>query len=116
MAGDLRPTEALLAAEIPDLIEHLGLAVAKANKALLEADSEETRSKTVFAINQAEIELKVAISMSRKTEAGGGLGFALYGFSVNAAYSKTYGYEETASSSIKLTMSAIPRPTPPASK
>lgn len=114
MANDLRATEALKAAPIPELITNLGLAVASANKALLDSGAEEPPTKTVFAINQAEIEIKVAISMSSRREVGASIGASLYAFSVNAAYSKTYSYNESASSSIKLTLSAIPRRTPPA--
>lgn len=113
MASELRSTEALQSASIPELIKNLGLAVAEANQALLKSDEEAPQTKTVFAISQAEIEIKVAISMGKKTEAGGSVGASLYAFSVNAAYSKTYSYDETASSTIKLTMAAIPRRNPP---
>lgn len=116
MANELRSTEALQSASIPELIKNLGLAVAEANQALLKTDAEAQQTKTVFAISQAEIEVKVAISMGGETKKAISGGAALYAFSVNAAYSKTYSYDETASSTIKLTMAAIPRRNPPASE
>ncbi len=109
MPSELRSTEALQSASIPELIKNLGLAVAEANRDLLKTDAEAQQTQTVFAISQAEIEVKVAISMGKETKKALAAGAALYAFSVNAAYSKTYSYDETASSTIKLTMAAIPR-------
>ena len=97
-----RASEELLSAPLPQLVEGLGMAVAKANAALRASDM-------VFTIDEAEVELKVAISIDSKQtiEAGGTLG--LQAFSVNASYSKTYGFKEEASSLIRLKMKAVPK-------
>lgn len=104
MANELRASEELLAAPLPDLISKLGLAVAEANKSLRAADSD-----IAFTIPSAEIEVKVAISVNRTTEAGVAGGFNLYGVNVNASYKSTYGFKEEASSSIKIVLQAVPR-------
>jgi hypothetical protein len=96
-------SEELLAAPLPTLIKNLGLAVAEANKEL-RAGTGDMR----FTIPSAEIELKVAISIATETQAGGTLGGTISVFSVNASYSKTYNFKEDASSSIKLTLAAVP--------
>ena len=103
-------SEELLAAPLPDLIQGLGVAVAEANMALSKAEN----ADLVYTINEAEIELKVAISISKETEAGVEGGLKLSAFSVNASYSKTYGYKEEASSHIKLTLAAKPKAAPAA--
>jgi len=99
-------SEELLAAPLPDLIEGLGVAVAEANMALSKAQN----ADLVYTINEAEIEVKVAISINKETQAGAEAGLKLSAFSVNASYSKTYGYKEEASSLIKLTLAAKPKP------
>lgn len=102
-------SEELLAAPLPDLIKNLGIAVATANKELRSA-SEDMR----YTIPSAEIELKIAISTETKTDASGKVGVNISVFSVNASYSKTYGFKEEASSVIKLTLSAVPIAAPAA--
>lgn len=111
MAKDIRPSDELLAAPLPDLIRDLGLAVAKANEELVKIG----QGDWVYTIPEGEIELKVAISVNKertgKAEVGGGL----YGFNMNASYSSTYGFKEEAASRIRLTLRACPRnPQPPA--
>lgn len=98
-------SEELLAAPLPDLIQSLGVAVAEANKELAKVPE----SDLVYTINQAEIELKVAISVSKEStvEAAGGL--KLSAFNVNASYSGTYSFKEEASSRIRLMLAAVPR-------
>lgn len=102
-------SEELLAAPLPELIKNLGLAVATANKEMRSADADMR-----FTIPSAEIELRVAInvetSSSGKIEGGGKISV----FSVNASYSRTYGFKEEASSVIKLTLAAVPPALPPA--
>ena len=98
-------SEELLAAPLPDLIQGLGVAVAEANKELAKVD----QSDLIYTINEAEIEVKVAISVSKETEVGGDAGLKLSAFNVNASYSKTYSFKEEASSHIKLTLAAVPR-------
>jgi len=97
-----RASEELLAAPLPELIKGLGLAVADANEQL-------RKSEMVYTIDEAEIELKIAISIDTSSKMEVGADFGIQAFSINASYSKTYGFKEEASSSIKLTMRAIPK-------
>lgn len=97
-----RASEELLAAPLPQLIEGLGLAVANANAKLRTSDM-------VYTIDEAEVELKVAISIDSKQTLAAGGKIGLQAFSVNASYSKTYGFKEEASSLIKLKMKAVPK-------
>jgi hypothetical protein len=99
-------SEELLAAPLPKMIQELGLAIATANKELAKSDTD-----IQYTINSAEIELKVALSMSEGNNVGVGGGATLSVASVNASYSRTYGFKEEASSSIKLTLAAVPRST-----
>ena len=52
------------------------------------------------------------MSYERDTKAEFGLGGTIYAFNVNASYARTYGYREEASSKIKISMAAVPRPQP----
>lgn len=97
-------SEELLAAPLPKMIQELGMAVANANKELAASNTD-----IQYTINSAEIELKVALSMSQSSDVGVSGGAALSVASVNASYSRTYGFKEEASSSIKLTLAAVPR-------
>ena len=97
-----RASEELLSAPLPQLIKELGLAVADANENL-------RSSSMVYTIDKAEIDLKIAISIDSSKTVGGKVDFGVQAFSVNASYSKTYGFKEEASSSIKLTLRAIPK-------
>ncbi len=99
-----KASEELLAAPLPELIEEIGLSVAKANKALNEANED-----IDFVINEGEVELNVAITIDTKSELSGSVKFGLSAFSVNASYSKTYGFKEEASSRILLKFSSRPR-------
>ena len=101
--AEIRASEELLAAPLPDLIRQLGLAVADAN-----AELGKGSSGIVYSIPEAQIEVKVAISISRTTELGVEGGFELYAFSVNASYKNSYTYSEEASSRIQLTLRAMP--------
>ena len=99
-------SEELLAAPLPELIRDLGLAVAGANIELAKAAGGEL----LYTIDKAEIELKVAISISQESKGSIELGGAISVFNVNASYARTYGYKEEASSLIKLSLAAKPRP------
>lgn len=101
--ADPRASEELLAAPLPDLVKGLGLAVADANEALSKAGTD-----VRYTIPEAEVELKVALSISKSTETGVAGGVALHAFSVNAAYTSTYSFSEQASSSIRLVLRAMP--------
>ena len=97
-----RASEELLAAPLPELIQEMGLSVANANLKLRE-------SEMIYTIDEAEIELKVAISIGEDITKSGKLEFGIQAFAVNASYSKTYGFKEEASSSIKLKLKAVPK-------
>lgn len=96
----------LVAANLPDVIKNLGLAVAKANHEM--SKSADPDAKTVYAIEQAEIELAVTFSFSRDQQIGGQIGGSVFAFAVNASYKATFGFREEASSKIKLVLSAKP--------
>ena len=96
-----KASEELLAAPLPQLIRDLGLAVADANKALKSAQSD-----VVYSIPAAEIELNVAISISKSSDVSAGGSLGLSAFSVNAAYKSTFGFKEDASSKIKISLQA----------
>jgi hypothetical protein len=111
-------TEELAAAPIAHFIRDLGLGVADANKALQELPGS---ANLVYAINRAEIEVKVAISMEKGNETSAAGGLKLSVFSLNASYKNTFAYHEEASSSIRISLEAKPRsaappalPAPPA--
>ena len=101
----INPTEELLAAPLPDLISNLGIAVAKANKALMN----NKESDIAYTIPSAEIEIKVAISIDKSSSTSVGGSLNLQAFNVNASYKNTYGFKEEASSRIKLIIQAKPR-------
>lgn len=96
-------SEELLAAPLPELVKNLGLAVAEANKALRSADGEMR-----YTIPTADIVLKIAINVETTTQGEIKGGAKISVFTVNASYSKTYGFKEEASSEIRLTLAAIP--------
>lgn len=102
----IHASEELLAAPLPEMIQGLGVAVAEANMELAKVED----ANLVYTINQAEIELKVALSISKETETGVDAGLKLSAFNVNASYSRTYSFKEEASSLIKLTLAAVPKP------
>jgi hypothetical protein len=104
----MRAGEELLSAPLPELIRELGLSVAKANQELAKIEGEGAQSNIVYAINNAEIEIKIALSYSKSQEAGVEAGGSLFGFALNASYKGTFGFSEEASSTIKLNLSAKP--------
>lgn len=103
MAGT-RASEELIAAPLPDLVRDLGRAVAKANQDLRAIEDNELQ----YTIDDAEIELNVAISIDTSTTVNVSAGGNISVFNVNASYARTYGYKEEASSRIKLHLSARP--------
>jgi len=111
MADKLSAIEEMKAAPVVDIVTGLGLAVAKANLAL----SNVPNTDILFTIPKAEIEINIAISINQQKESTIGGGFDLYGINVNAAYKSTYGFDEKASSRIRIELSAKPRETEKAS-
>jgi hypothetical protein len=102
-------SEELLAAPLPELVKNLGLAVAEANKELRSGDGDMR-----YTIPSAEITLKIAINIETTSQGKIEGGAKISVFTVNASYSKTYGFKEEASSEIKLTLAAVPVPPPAA--
>jgi hypothetical protein len=99
--------ESLLSVGIGDLVAELGLAVAQANKKL-SAVEPGSPAPMRYVIQEAEIEVRIAINVEKKSEMGGQAGFNLSAVQVNASYSRTYGYKEEASSRILLKLSSVP--------
>ncbi len=105
-ANDLTSaSEALVALPLPQMLGQLGLAVAKANEEMAKVKGP---NGVVMTVQEATIDLNVAISvdLSTKTEAGGSL--SLKAFSVNASYAKTFGFKEEASSRISIKFAVVP--------
>ena len=100
-----KPSEELLAAPLPELIRDLGLAVAEANLAL----SKVPGGDIVYTIPEAEVELAIAMSLSKEHSGTVGAGGNIMGFTLNASYANTFGFSEQASSRIRLTVRATPR-------
>lgn len=103
---DLRSaSEALVAMPLPQMLGQLGLAVAKANEEMAKVKGP---NGTVMTVQEATIDLNIAISVdvSTKTEAGGEL--SLKAFSVNASYAKTFNFKEEASSRISIKLAVVP--------
>lgn len=96
-------SEELLAAPVEELVEGLGMAVAAANAALSQGTS-----GVLYTIPEAEVELRVAITIDSSRELGASGGLALNAFNVNASYKSTYSYSEEASSRIRLVLRALP--------
>lgn len=101
-----KAAEALAPVELGKMIESLGLAVANANKALMEANPD---LPSVMVINSAQIDLKVAISMEQTTQADVKGGVSIKAFNVNASYARTYAFKEEASSQITIRLEARPQ-------
>jgi hypothetical protein len=102
----IQASEELLAAPLPELIRDLGLAVAGANQKL----SEVPDLDMLYTVNEAEIEVNVAISIERSSKGEISAGGNIAAFSVNASYARTYGFKEEASSRIRITLAAVPKP------
>lgn len=100
-------TEELTAAPIAAFIRDLGLAVADANAALAK---NEATADLIYTISSAEIEVNIAISMEHTSNTSVDFGLKLTAFPVNAAYKSTFGFKEEASSKIKISLEAKPRP------
>ncbi|MEO0651994.1 MAG: hypothetical protein AAFZ65_15070, partial [Planctomycetota bacterium] len=101
-------SEELLAAPLPELIRDLGLAVASANQAL----ANNPGNDLAYTVDEAEIELNIAISIEKRSKGELAAGGNIAAFSVNASYSRTYGFKEEASSRLLLKLSAKPKSDP----
>lgn len=101
-------TEELAPASLPEMIKNIGLGLAEANQALAE-----TGTDVIYTMPSAEVELSVAISMGESSTTSGEAGLSLSAVSVNASYSKTYDFNESASSRITVKLQAVPKSSPP---
>ena len=97
-------SEALLAAPLPEYIRDLGLGIAAANAEL----AKNGQGAGEMTINNAKIELRVAVSIDKESTFEGGIGGNISVFSVNASYARTYGFNEEASSTITVDMAVKP--------
>lgn len=98
-------SEALVAMPLPKMLELLGLAVAHANAEMAKTPGP---NNVVMTVQEASIDLNIAISVdeSKSTAAGGTIG--LKAFSVNASYARSFGFKEEASSRISMKLVILP--------
>ena len=97
--ADFNIKDELLAMELPEMLNKIGQAVNQANKGAGE-----------FYIPEAEAEIRIAIHVEKKTEAGGEVSGKIYGVGINASYQSQYGYSAEGSSVIRLKFKAGPKP------
>ncbi len=98
-------SEALVAMPLPEMLGSLGRAVAAANMELSKVPGP---NGAVMTVTEATIDLNIAISVDTKTTTNVAGGLALKAFSVNASYSKSYGFKEEASSKISIKFAVRP--------
>lgn len=98
-------SEELLAVPLPEMVRDLGVAVAVANKELATIPD----NNLAYTIPSAEIEVNIAITLSKESKMGIEAGGNISVFSVNASYARTFGYKEEASSRLKITLAAKPK-------
>jgi len=98
-------SEALVAMPLPAMLGSLGRAVASANMELSKVPGP---NGAVMTVTEATVDLNIAISVDTQstTKVEGGL--ALKAFSVNASYSRSYGFKEEASSKISIKFAVRP--------
>lgn len=99
------PSEALVAMPLPSMLGSLGRAVAEANQALAQVPGP---NGAIMTVTEATVDLNIAISVDTKTSTDLKGGLALKAFSVNASYSKTFGFKEEASSKISIKFAVRP--------
>jgi hypothetical protein len=99
------PSEALVAMPLPAMLGSLGRAVAEANQALSQVPGP---NGAVMTVTEATVDLNIAISVDTKTSTDLKGGLALKAFSVNASYSKSFGFKEEASSKISIKFAVRP--------
>jgi len=102
-------SEALVAMPLPAMLASLGRAVATANTELSKVPGP---NGAVMSVTEAEIDLNIAISVESSSKLEGGAGLSLKAFSVNASYSRTFGFKETASSRISMKLAIVPAVAP----
>lgn len=97
-----------LTVPLTDMIRDIGLAVADANKALAEGHE----AGVIYTIPDAEVEVSLAMSSTkaRSLEVGGG--GTVYAVALNASYTNSFGFSESAASKVRLTLRAVPKRAP----
>lgn len=98
-------SEALVAMPLPAMLASLGMAVAKANHEMAKNPGP---NNTVMTVQQATVELNIAISVEASSQVGADLKLDLKAFSVNASYARTFAFKEEASSRISMTLAVRP--------
>jgi len=137
MAQTPNVAKTLLSAPLPDIIERLGLAIARAQSALdrnsmqvvaemvdttVELNGTEYNllllgfTPTFYAFTEAMVEARLDFSISETTEIGveasAYAGTGIWGASVTATYARKFGIESKGSSSISAKLVALPAPEP----
>lgn len=98
-------SEALVAMPLPEMLQGLGMAVASANKKLAEVPGP---NGAVMTVQEATIDLNIAISVNVEESKKLDGALALKAFSLNASYAKTFGFKEEASSRISMKLVVAP--------
>jgi hypothetical protein len=139
MAETPSVTRSLLSAPLPQIIEQLGLSIARAQSAL-DANSVEIAkamadttvqigddehnllslgfTPTFYAFTEATVEAKLSFSMSESTEtsidvgvsAGGGVGMVMFAASVDIGYARKFSVSSEGQSSIAARIVSLPPP------
>jgi hypothetical protein len=139
MAETVEVTRSLISAPLPQIIEQLGISIAKA-QAALDANSVsiaqamastevaiggEQRNlislgfmPTFYAFTEATVEAKLSFSMSETTELGvhvgasvsGGAGFVMVAASVDVSYARKFSVSSEGASSIAARLVSLPPP------
>lgn len=107
MSNDVKDaSEALVSMPLPEMLGKLGLAVAEANKQM--AALKDTPNSVVMTVQEATVELAIAISVSEQKDVQGQAQLGLKAFSVNASYARSFGFKEEASSRITMKLAVVP--------
>ena len=132
-------TRSLMSAPLPQIIEQLGLSIARAQSALDVNSVEVAKSMaeaeveigdetfnllslgfapTFYAFTEATVEAKLSFSMSETTEtsvdvhvgASGGVGFVMVAASVDVGYARKFSVSSEGQSSIAARIVSLPPP------
>jgi hypothetical protein len=139
MADTPAVTRQLMSAPLPQIIEQLGLSIARAQSAL-DANSVSIAKEmvtteveiggetynlltlgftpTFYAFTEATVEAKLSFSMSESTEtsikvgasAGGGVGFVMVAASVDVGYARKFSVASEGQSSVAARIVSLPPP------
>lgn len=139
MAETTEVTRQLMSAPLPQIIEQLGLSIARAQSALDRNSVEVAKSMataeveigeethnllslgfapTFYAFTEATVEAKLSFSMSETTEtsvdvhvgASGGVGFVMVAASVDVGYARKFSVSSEGQSSIAARIVSLPPP------